>query len=114
MPGSSATTTKLRARSRICCESFTVEEDRIFTFKIREGHRWSDGNPFTSEDFRYCWEDVIHNEDLRAGGLPLRAARATASRRVFEVVDDYTVRYTWRRPTRISCRSSPRPSRSSW
>ena len=29
------------------------EEGRIFTFKLREGHKWSDGEPFTSEAFRY-------------------------------------------------------------
>ena len=31
-------------------EDFKVEEDRIFNFKLRDGHRWSDGEPFTSED----------------------------------------------------------------
>ena len=30
-------------------ESFTVEEERIFTFRLRPGHRWSDGKPFTTE-----------------------------------------------------------------
>ncbi|MBL8839123.1 MAG: ABC transporter substrate-binding protein, partial [Alphaproteobacteria bacterium] len=28
-------------------ESVTVEEGRVFTFKLRRGHRWSDGHPFT-------------------------------------------------------------------
>ena len=36
-------------------ESMDVKEGRIFTMKLREGHRWSDGAPFTSEDFRYWW-----------------------------------------------------------
>jgi peptide/nickel transport system substrate-binding protein len=35
-----------------------VEDGRIFTFHLREGHKWSDGEPFTSEDFRYWWENV--------------------------------------------------------
>ncbi len=39
-------------------ESFEVENERIFTFRIREGHKWSDGEPFTSEDFRYVWQDA--------------------------------------------------------
>src|SRR5688572_5423570 len=43
-------------------ESFDVLEGRIFTFKIRSGHKWSDGSPLTPEDFRYCWEDVLNNE----------------------------------------------------
>ena len=44
-------------------ESFDVQEGRIFTFKIRDGHRWSNGSYLTSEDFRYTWEDVILNKD---------------------------------------------------
>src|ERR1700712_1877919 len=32
------------------------------TFHLREGHRWSDGQPFTTEDFRYYWEDVANNK----------------------------------------------------
>src|SRR6185295_14441639 len=44
------------------CESFTVEEGRIFTFKLREGHKWSDGEAFTSDAFRYFWEEVANNE----------------------------------------------------
>ena len=38
------------------------------------GHKWSDGQPLTTEDFRYAWEDVMLNEDLQSGGLPRGAA----------------------------------------
>ena len=39
-------------------ESFDVEgEGRSFTFHLRPGHKWSDGEPFTAEDFRFYWED---------------------------------------------------------
>ena len=31
-------------------ESFEAENDTIFTFKLRDGHKWSDGQPFTSDD----------------------------------------------------------------
>jgi peptide/nickel transport system substrate-binding protein len=47
-----------------------VEEDRRYTLHLRPGHRWSDGAPFTSEDFRYWWEDVILNELITPGGPP--------------------------------------------
>ena len=40
------------------------EENKVFTLHLRAGHRWSDGAPFTSEDFRYWWEDVANNEML--------------------------------------------------
>ena len=44
------------------CENFAVEEGRIFTFKLREGHKWSDGEQFTSAAFRYFLEDVANNQ----------------------------------------------------
>src|SRR4051794_30478330 len=34
-------------------EGLDVVEDRIFTLRLRVGHKWSDGQPFTAEDFRY-------------------------------------------------------------
>lgn len=34
---------------------------REFVMHLRPGHRWSDGVPFTSADFRYWWEDVAQN-----------------------------------------------------
>lgn len=76
-------------------ESFTSEEDRVFTFRLREGHKWSDGSLLTPEDFRYCWEDVINNEDL--GGLDT-ALVVDGKGPTFEIVDPLTVRYTWHAP----------------
>ena len=45
-------------------ESIEVKDDRVFTMKLRRGHRWSDGQPFTTEDFRYFWDDVANNKEL--------------------------------------------------
>lgn len=78
-------------------ESFESVEDRIFTFRIREGHKWSDGTPLTSEDFRYCWEDVLLNEDLSPAGLP-RPLLMDGKPPLFEVLDPLTVRYSWHLP----------------
>ena len=78
-------------------EDFKVEEDRIFNFKLRDGHKWSDGEPFTSEDLRYTWEDVLLNEDLSPGGLP-PALVVGEHRPTFEVIDKLTVRFSWDMP----------------
>ena len=51
-------------------ERFENEDDRIFTFTLRAGHRWSNGSPFTAEDFRYYWEDVAQNPELSPAGPP--------------------------------------------
>lgn len=78
-------------------EDFEVSEGRIFTFRIREDHRWSDGNYLTSEDFRHYWEDVLNDPDLRPGGLPSELL-VEEQRPTFEVLDRFTVRYTWHAP----------------
>lgn len=76
---------------------YQVEEGRIFTFRLRPGHRWSDGHPFTAEDFRYTWEDVENDEALSRGGVSA-VMLVDGELPAFEVVDDLTVRYAWPRP----------------
>ena len=78
-------------------EWMEVEDGRIFTMKLREGHRWSDGAPFTSEDFRYFWEDIAKNEELSPVG-PEMTLRVDGELPRFEVIDETTVRYTWPTP----------------
>jgi peptide/nickel transport system substrate-binding protein len=78
-------------------ESFEVKEGRIFTFHLRKGHRWSDGQPFTAEDFRYYWEDVANNKELSPAGPP-RDMIVGGEPAKFEVLNETTVRYTWSRP----------------
>ncbi len=73
--------------------------DRSFTFHLRPGHKWSDGAPFTSEDFRYVWDDVLTNEEMSPGGLPAFLL-VDGRPPVFEVIDEVTVRYTWDKPNR--------------
>ena len=52
-------------------QSLDVKEGRIFTLHLRPGHKWSDGAPFTSEDFRYWWEDVANHPNLSPSGPPV-------------------------------------------
>lgn len=78
-------------------EAFQEENDTVFTFTIREGHRWSDGSLLTVDDFRYWWEDVLLNKDLTPGGGSLDL-RVNGKLPRFEVVDNLTVRYSWDAP----------------
>ena len=91
-------------------ESFEVTDDRIFTFNIRAGHKWSDGQPFTAEDFRYWWEDVANNEALSPLGPPIAMATDGEMPR-FEVIDELTVRYSWSKPNPgfLARLAAPRP-----
>lgn len=79
---------------------YEVEDGRIYTLKLRRGHRWSDGQPFTAEDFRFWWEDVAQHEDLSMTGVDVRLLVEGEAPKV-EVLDPLTVRYSWSKPNRF-------------
>ena len=74
-----------------------VADGRIFTFHLRDGHRWSDGAPFTTEDFRYWWQDVATHEQLSPVGPP-RDLVVEDELPTVEILDVLTVRYSWSKP----------------
>ncbi len=78
-------------------ERLEVENERAFTLHLRRGHRWSDGRPFTAEDFRYWWEDIANNKDLSPFGLS-RSMMVDGKGPKFEVLNRTTVRYSWDLP----------------
>ena len=78
-------------------DHFEVKEGRSFTFILRKGHKWSDGHPLTSEDFRYWWDDVANNKELSPVGPP-KVMKAAGEAPVFEVINKYKFRYTWPKP----------------
>ncbi|HSE78904.1 MAG TPA: ABC transporter substrate-binding protein [Alphaproteobacteria bacterium] len=88
--------TKFELRPDIV-EAVESDGDRVFTFKLRRGHRWSDGQPFTSEDFRYYWHDVVLNKQLSPLGPPQVLMVDGKPPRV-EFPDATTVRYSWSSP----------------
>lgn len=91
-------------------ERFEVEDGRIFTFHLRLGHRWSDGAPFTAEDFRFAWEDIQLNKDLSPTG-PSIEFLVEGEPPKFEVLSPTAVRYTWPKPNPnfLAAIAGPRP-----
>jgi len=81
-------------------ETFEAKENRIFTFKLREGLRWSDGYPVTTEDIRFTYEDVLLNEKI----TPVFPARFRVGNSIkgepmkLEILDEYTFRITFPKP----------------
>jgi peptide/nickel transport system substrate-binding protein len=86
-----------------------VSEGRIFTLKLRAGHRWSDGQPFTTEDFRYFWEDVANDSELSPIGPPLEMLVEGKPPKV-EVIDTTTIRYSWDQPNPYFLPAQARPA----
>ena len=73
------------------------EGGKTYTFGMRRGHRWSDGEPFTANDITYLYEDVWLNGDLSPAG-PSGWLKVGGEPVVVEKVDDYTVRYVFPAP----------------
>ena len=78
-------------------ESIEANEDgSVYTVHLREGLKWSDGEPYTADDVMFWYEDVYSNTELFPskptwsvrGGQPV----------VLEKVDDYTVTFTFGGP----------------
>ena len=78
-------------------ESYENKDDKEFTFKLCEGHKWSDGQPFTSDDFRFYWEDVANNKELSPSGPSVELTVDGELPKV-EFPDALTVRYSWSKP----------------
>lgn len=83
-------------------KDFEVANDNTeFTFYMREGLKWSDGTPVTTEDVRFTWEDIYGNEQLFANGVPSRfrtGFSVEGEPGVLEIMDDYTFKLTFSAP----------------
>ncbi|HSI01051.1 MAG TPA: ABC transporter substrate-binding protein [Reyranella sp.] len=78
-------------------ESYEVKEGREFTLKLRPGHKWSDGKPFTTADFRFFWEDIANDKELSPSGPNVELMVEGKPPKV-EIVDATTIKYTWESP----------------
>ena len=78
-------------------ENIESKQNKEFILKIRKNHKWSDGMPFSSQDFKYWWEDVAQNEWITKGGVP-QAMLVDGEKPEFEIVDELTVKYSWKQP----------------
>ena len=70
--------------------------DRIFTIQLRKGHKWSDGAPFTADDFVFWYEDIYLNKDLVP--TPHASFAINGKQGEIEKVDETTVRFVFEEP----------------
>lgn len=72
------------------------EDYKTLTVYLRKGMKWSDGHPFTADDFLFWYEDILLNDELTPvkpkawypGGEPVKMER----------IDDYTIRFKFAVP----------------
>jgi peptide/nickel transport system substrate-binding protein len=79
-------------------ESWESSDDFMtWTIHMREGAKWSDGEPFTADDIMFWYEDILLNTDLTPS-VPKWMQNKDGTMAVVEKVDDYTVTWTYTNP----------------
>jgi len=75
-------------------ERFEISKDKLtYTFYLRKGVRWHDGQPFTADDVIYSFERI---QDPKVEAPHLRVYYADVEK--VEKLDDYTVRFITKKP----------------
>ncbi len=69
------------------------EDGKVFTLILRRGMRWSDGSPFTADDFVFWFEDLYSNKEIVPTPIADMAPQGKPGRVV--KVDETTVNFVF-------------------
>ncbi|MDP8924915.1 MAG: ABC transporter substrate-binding protein, partial [Chloroflexota bacterium] len=73
-----------------------TDDGRTITLSLRRGMRWSDGAPFTADDFMFWWEDLYQNKELVPNPTHLLSINGKPG--TMEKVDAQTIRFRFPDP----------------
>jgi peptide/nickel transport system substrate-binding protein len=91
-------TPELALRPNIA-ESWEVNGDATeWTFHLRPGMKWSDGEPFTSEDFRWWYENIMLNTTLTPAVPTSWVTGPERTPMTMAFPDEYTLVFTFAHP----------------
>jgi peptide/nickel transport system substrate-binding protein len=78
-------------------ESYDVSPDsREYTFYLREGMKWSDGQPFSVDDVEFWYNDILNNPQVTPSiGLMYRQGDDIVK---FEKIDQHTFKFIFAGP----------------
>ena len=78
-------------------KSWQISDDATtYTFQLRKGMKWSDGEEFTADDIVFWWTYVESNKDIQSkprGYMVVKGEQATV-----KAVDKHTVQFSWSNP----------------
>ncbi len=68
-------------------------DGKTFTISLRKGMKWSDGSPFTADDFVFWFEDLYQNKDIVPTPTPEMSVNGKPGKLV--KVDETTVQFAF-------------------
>ncbi|GAB3398921.1 ABC transporter substrate-binding protein [Flindersiella endophytica] len=72
-----------------------------WTFHFRKGLRWSDGEPWSTDDIMFWWNDIVLNED-HTDVPPDEAKSGKGTTATFKAVDETTLSITFDAPAPLT------------
>jgi peptide/nickel transport system substrate-binding protein len=80
------------------CKGYEVSDDATtFTIHIREGLKWSDGEPVTTADVKFWYEDDATYKEINSSTPGFGYTLGTEFCKL-QVVDDFTYQLSWSKP----------------
>jgi peptide/nickel transport system substrate-binding protein len=88
------------------CDTWSANADNSeWTVHIREGLKWSDGEPCTVDDVLFWWEDLTQGTDPSyPDGVPDFGQDANGKLATFTKVDDYTLKIGYGTPSPLTAK----------
>ena len=72
------------------------EDFTQLTFFLREGHKWSDGAPFTAEDVKFWYDNIANDSNIRE--IPQDYVLVGGETMDLVVVNPTTIQFNRKRP----------------
>ncbi len=95
----------------ICTKWEVQDEGKTFVFYLRKGMKWSDGEPYTADDYTFRYEEMT-NKELSPTFSSTWSTKGGPV--VVSKIDDYTVKFAFADPYGLFLQRMATPSGTNW